>query len=194
MAQPRRMAVEGSRQRELLVEAAEELLQEEGYTAISARRITSKAGLKSQLLYYYFETMDDLVLAVARRITDRRQERFEQALASPDPLKAMWELNFDPSVAALSAELISIATHREAVRAQVIRTAHEFRAQQVAAVSRLLKEKGVNLDAYPAEALVMIATAIARTISTEEALGMTDCHKETLALVQRALRPGCSAA
>jgi len=194
MAQPRRMAVDGSKQRELIVEAAAELLREEGYTAISARRVTSKAGLRSQLLYYYFETMDDLILAVARRVTDRRQEQFEAALASSNPLQAIWELNSDPSVAVLSAELISIASHRETIREQVIRTAGEFRAQEVAAVSSLLKQHDGNLDAYPAEALVMIATAIGRTISTEQALGFTHCHKETLALVQRTIARLCGAA
>jgi len=49
------------------VEAAEQLLREQGYVAISARQVADKAGLKPQLLYYYFRTMDELVLAVSGR-------------------------------------------------------------------------------------------------------------------------------
>lgn len=187
----RRMAVNGSKQRERLVEAAAELLREEGYSALSARRVTGRAGLKSQLLYYYFETMDALVLAVLRRITERRQERFERALASPDPLREIWKLNSDPSAAILSAEFTSLAGHREAIRAEIVRGAREFRAQQVAVVSRLLQQKRVDLQAFPAEAVVMIATAVARSITTEQALGITDCHDEAIGLIERTLDRVC---
>ena len=121
--QPRRMGVEGSKQRELLVTAAEQLLREEGYAAISARRVTGKAGLKTQLLYYYFQTMDDLILEVVRRITDSRLRRFEEALASPDPLQAIWELSSDPTGAIMAAELTALAGHRDSIRNQIIKQA-----------------------------------------------------------------------
>jgi AcrR family transcriptional regulator len=187
MAQPRRMGVEGSKQRELLVKAAEQLLREEGYAAISARKVTSKAGLKTQLLYYYFHTMDDLILEVVRRITENRLKRFEEALASSDPLKALWELNSDPTGALMAAELTALAGHRESIRTQVIRQAREFRALQVEAVSRLLAQAGVDQSAYPAAGIVLIASAVARTITSEAALGLTDGHKEALTIIQRAL-------
>lgn len=187
MARLRRMAVDGAERRELLVQAAEELLREEGYAALSARRVTEKAGLKSQLLYYYFETMDDLTLAVLRRADQRRRARFERALASPEPLLAMWRVNHDPDVALLSTELISLAAHRETVRAEIIRMASEFRREQVEAVRRLLQERGADLEVCPPDALVMIATSVARTINGEEALGLTDCHAAALDLVERAI-------
>jgi len=62
------MGVESSKVRARFVDAAEELLRSEGYLAISARQVAAKAGLKTQLLYYYFRTMDDLILEVVKRI------------------------------------------------------------------------------------------------------------------------------
>jgi TetR/AcrR family transcriptional regulator len=185
MAQTRRMGVENSKMRTLFVEAAEALLREEGYMSISARQVAAKAGLKTQLLYYYFQTMDDLILAVVKRINERRQQRFEEALAAANPLRAIWELNSDPSSAAVSAELTSIATHREAIREEIVRSAQQFRSQQIEAVSRLIGARG-KAD-YPAAGLVMIAIGVARTIITESALGLTEGHAEALAIIDRAL-------
>lgn len=185
MAQTRRMGVENSKMRTLFVEAAEALLREEGYMSISARQVAAKAGLKTQLLYYYFQTMDDLILAVVKRINERRQQRFEEALAAANPLRAIWELNSDPSSATVSAELTSIATHREAIREEIVRSAQQFRSQQIEAVSRLIGTRG-KAD-YPAAGLVMIAIGVARTIITESALGLTEGHAEALAIIERAL-------
>jgi AcrR family transcriptional regulator len=179
------MGVEGSKMRERFVDAAESILREEGYLGISARQVASKAGLKTQLLYYYFRAMDDLILAVVRRINERRLQRFEEALVSPDPLRRLWELNSDRSGATLAAELTSIAGHREAIRAEIIRSAQQFRALQIDAVSRLLPKR--SRKDYPAAGVVMIAAALARTIVTEAALGLTAGHEEALEIVERIL-------
>ena len=40
---------------------------EEGYAAVTSRRVAAKANLKPQLVHYYFRTMDDLFLAIHRR-------------------------------------------------------------------------------------------------------------------------------
>ncbi len=186
MAQTRRMGVEGSKMRALFLDAAEAILREEGYVGISARQVAAKAGLKTQLLYYYFLTMDDLILAVVRRINERRRERFDEALAAPDPLRALWALSSDPSSAALSAELTSIAVHREAVRAEIVRAAQAFRALQIKEVSRLLGERG-GKD-YPAAGMVMIAAALGRTLVNESAVGLSDGHQEALEIVERVLK------
>ena len=180
------MGVEGSKMRTLFVDAAEEILRHEGYLGISARQVSAKAGLKTQLLYYYFRTMDDLVLAVVRGINERRLKRFEEALTSTRPLQALWELNSDRSNATLSAELTSIATHREPIRAEIVQSAKQFRALQVEGVTRLLAPH--DEDQYPAAGIVMIAVALARTMVTESGLGLTDGHQEALAIVDRLIQ------
>ena len=131
-------------------------------------------------------TMDDLVLAVVRGINERRLKRFEEALTSTRPLQALWELNTDRSNATLSAELTSIATHREPIRAEIVQSAKQFRALQVEGVTRLLAPH--NEDQYPAAGIVMIAVALARTMVTESALGLTDGHQEALAIVDRLIQ------
>jgi TetR/AcrR family transcriptional regulator len=179
----RRMGVEGSTKRVCFVDAAEAILREVGYLGISAREIAAKAKLKTQLLYYYFRTMDDVILAVVRRINERRSERFEAAMASADPLQALWHLNSDPAGAALSAELTSIAIHREAIRAEIVRSAKSFRARQIKAVSQLLAHRSDEAK-YPAAGIVLIAVALGRTLVSESALGLTVGHAEALKIIE----------
>jgi len=179
------MGVEGSQMRGRFIDAAEALLRDEGLLGLTARQVASRAGLKTQLLYYYFRTMDDLILALVRRVNDRRLERFHEIMASPNPLRRLWELNTDASGAVMSSELSSIASHREAIRAEIVRFAQQFRALQVDAVGRLLSDRqGVEGSAA---GIVMIAVALARAIVTESALGLTEGHREALDIVEHML-------
>jgi len=186
MAQTRRMGVEGSKQRTVLMDAAEAILCDEGYIGISARNVATRAGFTKQLLYYYFRTMDDLILALVRRINERRLERFENALLSAEPLRALWALNTDPSGAALATELTAIASHREEVRAEIVTSAQQFRALQARTVSKLLSKSGQKAS-DSAAAIVMIAAALAKTVVSEAALGLTEGHAEALTVVERML-------
>lgn len=183
----RRLGAETAKNRALLVDAAERVLYEEGYPAVTARRVADKAGLKVQLVYYYFQTMDDLILAVVRRNTAKRLERFVQALAAAKPLRALWELSSDPLNAILASELIALANHRESIRTEIVAAARQFRTLQVAAVSQILAATGADQNAYPAAGIVTIITALARSMVQDSALGVADGYAEAVTLVERGL-------
>ena len=65
----------------------------------------------------------------------------------------------------------------------VVEFATAFRARQDEAIARLVP---ASAD-YSAAGIVMIATALARTIVTESALGLTHGHVEALAIVEQML-------
>ena len=178
----RRMAVEGSAIRSQFVDAAEAVLAEHGAGALSAGKVAAQAGLKPQLLYYYFRTMDDLVLAVVERVNDRRLTRFVDALTSPEPLRALWEQMADPGSARLAAQLTTIANDRPSISAGIVSSARQFRALQTEAVRRLLPPGSPS-----AEGIVMIAASLARTMVNESALGLTEGHAEARAIVEQVL-------
>ena len=75
MASARRIGAPDAKNRVVLLDAAEQLLLEEGYAAVTSRRVAEKAGLKPQLVHYYFRTMEDLFLAVFRRRAEAGTER-----------------------------------------------------------------------------------------------------------------------
>src|SRR3546814_658709 len=102
MASERRIGSEDSETRSALLDAAQKLMLEEGYPGVTSRRVAATAGLKPQLVHYYFRTMDDLYLALFRRGASLNLERQARALASEQPLRALWEFSSEPAGAALT--------------------------------------------------------------------------------------------
>ena len=80
----------GAAKRTLLLDTAERLIVEEGYAAVSTRRVGLEAGVKPPLVHYYFPTTDDLLLAVYQRAAEQAHQRTLDALGSPEPLEALW--------------------------------------------------------------------------------------------------------
>ena len=102
------------------------LLLEEGYAAVTSRRVAARAGLKPQLVHYYFRTMDDLFLEVFRRRAEENLARFDEAIAADGSLRNLWQLNVDPRGAAFTMEFVALANHRKAIRAEIARFAERF--------------------------------------------------------------------
>src|SRR6516225_639477 len=100
---------------------------ESGYAAVSSRRVAARAGLKPQLVHYYFRTMDDLFLALFRSRTDGGLERHAEALASDRPLRALWEVSRDPEGTALIMEFSALANHRKVIAAEIQRYGDRLR-------------------------------------------------------------------
>jgi AcrR family transcriptional regulator len=161
---------------------------EEGYAAVSSRRVAAEAGLKPQLVHYYFRTMDDLFLEVFRRRAEEGVERQARALASDHPVRAFWEYSFDPRGTALTMEFAALANHRKVIRAEIARYAEQFRKQQIEALSAVLGRGGVDLGPLPPVVLSVLLTSLSRVLVMERALGMSAGHADTVELVEQCLR------
>jgi AcrR family transcriptional regulator len=184
---PRRIGAESSRTRAQLLDAAELLLLEEGYAAVTSRRVAARAGLKPQLVHYYFRTMDDLFLAVFRRGAENNLERQARALASPKPLWALWEFNSDPRGTALTMEFTALANRRPAIRDEIANYAERFRHQQAEALVGVFRQYGIDPDELPPTAVLILMSSIPRILLIENTLGVVTGHAETVALVERYL-------
>lgn len=183
----RRIGAEDSATRAQLVDAAERLLLEEGYAAVTSRKVAAAAGLKPQLVHYYFRTMDDLFVAVFRRRAEDNLARFERTDPAERTLRWLWEVNADPRRARFMIEFTALANHRKAIRAEIAAYAERWRALQVDALARALAEAGVGHDEVPPEAALLLATGLAQVLGIEQALDITTGHAEALAFVESAL-------
>src|SRR2546423_10512061 len=164
---PRRIGAEDSKTRAQLLDAAEQLLLEEGYAAVPWRRIAAKAGLKPQLVHYYFRTMDDLFLEVFRRGADANLARFERAIAADCSLRNLWRLNADPRGAVFNIEFVALANHRKAIRAEIARYAERFRAAQLEALTAALAAGAVSADDLPPIVALLLMTGLTQVLALE---------------------------
>ena len=135
MASDRRIGGPDAKNRGILLDAAEQLMLEDGYAAVTSRRVAERAGLKPQLVHYYFRTMDDLFIEVFRRMSNLGLEAHAEALTSDQPLWALWEFGTDPQATRLTMEFMGLANHRKALRAEIASYADQFRQQQVDAMT-----------------------------------------------------------
>ena len=180
----RRIGATDSKTRVRLVEAAEQLLLEEGYAAVTSRKVGARAGLKPQLVHYYFRTMDDLFIEVFRRRAEENVSRFERAMAEGPTLRTLWRLNADLRGAAFSVEFVALANHRKEIRAEIARYAERFRAAQLDALTAALEVDGVTAEQVPPIVALLIMTGLSQVLALEEALGVTAGHDATMAFVQ----------
>ena len=160
---------------------------DEGYAAVSARRVAQKAGLKFQLVHYYFRTMDELFLEVFRRRAEEGLQEQERALASERPLQALWNFSLDPTGTALTMEFVGLANHRKAIKAEIARYAELIRARQLEALSGLLERHELSAVLPPSSLLVLL-TSVSRMVALEQALGMSIGHAELLTAVEKHLQ------
>lgn len=66
----RKTSARGLRRRQLLLQAAGELVMERGFAAVSHRAVAQHAGLPLAATTYYFTSLDDLLEAAVRHLAD----------------------------------------------------------------------------------------------------------------------------
>ena len=182
---PRRIGATDSQTRARLVDAAERLLLEEGYAAVTSRRVAAAAGLKHQLVHYYFRSMDDLYLDVFRRRAEAQLARFQRVVTAAPTLRTIWAATSEVGGAAFNIEFTALANHRKAIRAEIAAYAERFRALQLDAISGILEARGIGPDECPPVVALVAMTGIAQVLDLEDALGVTSGHDETRAFVAR---------
>ncbi|MGA5467068.1 TetR/AcrR family transcriptional regulator [Mycobacterium sp. NPDC050041] len=187
MAAPRKPKAKDAGARLRLIDAAAQIMRDEGYAAATSRRVAAVAGVKPALVYYYFDTMDDLFLAVLRAGAEMSLAEMRKALTEDNPLRALWAINSDPRRTGLNTEFMAMANHRKVIGAELKAYAERVRDIETAAVTVALRTHGVDLDDYPPVVVSMLVAQMARSLCNEIAIGVTDGHDQMRAFLERFL-------
>jgi AcrR family transcriptional regulator len=191
MTSARRIGAPDAKNRAVLLDAAEQLMLEEGYAAVTSRRVAERAALKPQLVHYYFRTMDDLFLAAFRRRAEQGLEVQAMVLQAPQPLWALWRFSTDPAATAITMEFIALANHRKALKAEIAFFAERFREEQRKALTTILARYGRSAGTpvqIPPLVWSVLMTSVSRVLVIEQALDMSAGHRETVEIVESYLR------
>ncbi|WP_254514945.1 TetR/AcrR family transcriptional regulator [Novosphingobium sp. G106] len=183
----RRMGPAGSANWLAMLDGAEDILREEGYAALTSRAVAERIGVKQRLVYYYFATMDDLIVETFRRLSVRELERMRQIAATPRPLHELWDVLITTTDARLITEFTALANRSEGLRVEVIAFIEQSRAIQVEALTAALKAKGRDTAIAPI-GLVLLATSAALSLTREAELGVTAGHVELAGAIGAFLR------
>lgn len=187
MATKRRMGPQDSTTSNALLDAAEHVMREEGYAAATSRRIAEVAGVKQQLVYYYFRTMDDLLLATFKRRTERALERLKEQLASDKPIELIWRDHAMRGDARLSFEFMALSNRHEGVRDEVARYILLARRLEAEAFAREMQRRGADMGPLTPAAVAFLISCVAMFMGKEAAAGVTEGHEDVCALFDWAL-------
>src|SRR5947209_4287654 len=72
------------------LDAAERLLVSVGYANITTRKLAEEAGINHGLVHYYFGSMQELLVQVLERFTDRLIKRQREMYAANVPFIEKW--------------------------------------------------------------------------------------------------------
>jgi len=153
--------------RALLLAAAQAVMEEAGYAAVTSRRVAARAGLKPQLVHYYFASMDDLMVELFRGLAGEILELQAKALKSEQPLHELWQfLPVDAAeLAHLGLQALVIARHQQ---------------ELIALMASLARENGIDSFPWSPEFLAILFNALSRALSIEPSYGLDLGNRESL--------------
>lgn len=173
--------------RKLLLDVTERVMSEEGYAAVSTRRVAKEAGVNAALVHYYYPTTDDLFIALHRRMMDATVAELKTVLDGENPLAAYWQFQSTRANAALGVEFIALANHRKNLSAEIAARAEEARDLQAQMLAGVIARSNVLPGMCSPIALSILLNGIARTLVNEESIGIVRGHDEVRAVVDWAI-------
>lgn len=179
----------------LLMDAAERLIIERGYDAISTRVVAAEAGVNHGLVHYYFGSVSNLLVATLDRFTERILKRQRALYAEDRPFIEKWRdamgylRGDDPEsgYSKLWMEMQAMSWNHPEILEHVQDTALKWRALLTDAFSDAMTDYGIDRELFPVEALVALVMTFNEGLQLEQLGGINDGHSELLATIDRML-------
>lgn len=179
-----RIGSEQSATRVLILDATERLMLEEGYAAVSSRRVAKQIDVKPSLIHYYFPTTDDLLLAVFRRAVEETVDKQDDAFTTDSPLKKLWNNFLNPERTALALEFMALANHRDVIKNEIASYTHRTRQRRAELLSQSCNNAHENTEQLTPAALNVLLLSVARTLVMEQGLGISTGHEDVKIYIQ----------
>lgn len=165
-----------------LLDAAERLLVDVGYAGITTRRLAAEAGVNHGLVHYYFGSVENLLVRVLERFTERLIAR-QRAMYSADlPFIDKWRtamryLDADREYQKVWCELQALAWNRPELHERVAHVNGEWREVLSDAFAEAHERYGIEM---PLAALVSLVITFNEGIILERLSGIENGHAELL--------------
>lgn len=188
-----KVSIARSTAEEALLDAAERVLVNAGYAGISTRRLAEEAGVNHGLVHYYFGSVENLMLAVFERFTDRLVERQRAMYAADVPFLEKWrtamgfmEEDLAAGYPKIWAELQAAAMNDEELQRRVRAVYETWRSVLTDAFTAAAREYRVSDAAVPA--LVTLVMTFTVGMFNERLVGIEAGHADLLAWFEAGIR------
>ena len=177
----------GHETEQALLDAAEQLLVDVGALGVTTRRIAEVAGVNHGLVHYYFGSVEQLLVRVLERFTERLIERQREMYAADAPFLDKWRtamayLDEDRAYQKIWFELQALAWNRPELRERLAQVHAEWRAVLSEAFEPIRERLGLEL---PLEALVSLVYTFNEGIMLDRLSGIETGHRELLDWIDR---------
>jgi AcrR family transcriptional regulator len=164
------------------LDAAERLLVEVGYAGITTRGVAEEAGANKGLVHYYFGSMENLLVRVLERFTERLIVRQRAMYAADLPFIEKWRqamryLDEDREYQKVWYELQALAWNRPELRERVAHVDAEWRGVLAEAFEQAQREHSIDI---PLDALVSLVATFNEGMILEHLSGIDTGHRALL--------------
>jgi AcrR family transcriptional regulator len=166
-----------------LLDAAERLLVEVGHAGITTRRLAREARVNHGLVHYYFGSVENLLVQVLERFTERQIARQRAMYAADIPFIEKWRqamrylVSEDVEYEKIWLELQALAWNRPELHERLAYINEEWRTVLLEAFEAPHREYGIPM---PLDALVSLVVTFNEGIILERLSGITTGHAELL--------------
>ena len=164
---------------------------EVGHAGITTRRLAAEAGANQGLVHYYFGSIDELLVQVLERFTERLVTRQREMYGTDDPFIEKWrtawrfqEEDLEAGYSKIWMELQALSWSREDLRPRIAHVNAEWREVLREAYARAAEEYGLG-DGFPFEALVAMTMTFGQGFALERLEGIDEGHGELLDWIER---------
>ena len=154
-----------------------------GYAGITTRKLAEEAGLNHGLVHYYFGSMQELLLQVLERYTDRLIVRQREMYAAPGPFidkwrKAMGYLDEDEAsgYAKVWYELQAMGWNDPEMRKRVVNVDRAWHKVITEALDKAMAEYDLDRTKFPLEAVVTLVGTFNEGIHLQRLSGISNGH------------------
>lgn len=175
--------------REALLDATERLLIRFGPSGVTTRSLAETAGVNNGLVHYYFGSMDDLLVCVLERFTERLIRRQRAMYAGEGAFLDKWRqamryLDEDRPYQKIWLELSALSWNRPDLAERVARVGEEWRTVLAEAFQQARSEHRIDM---PIDALVALVYSFNVGMMVDRLSGVTRGHEELLDWIDRFL-------
>ena len=183
MREPALKTTARSAAEEALLDAAERLLVDVGYTGVTTRRLADEAGVNHGLVHYYFGSIENVLIRTLERFTERLTQRQREMYAADIPFIEKWRtamrylVEEDVRYEKVFLELQALAWNRPEMRERLAPVDDEWRAVLTEAFAKPREELGIDM---PLDTLVALVVTFNFGIMVERLSGISTGHAELL--------------